>query len=105
VTLALAAGASAAGKAHVWVSSQNPLVVRGAGFDARERVTVSVEARYVARRRAVSATAAGTFAVRFPATSIADACGVVFVRAIRANGTYVTWKRVTDCAGLQPVDK
>jgi hypothetical protein len=106
VMLALATGAfAAAGKARVWVSSQQPLVVRGAGFNAQERVTVSVSARDLSTRKVVWATATGTLTARFPTASIDGACGAVFVRALRANGTYVTWKRVTDCAGLQPVDK
>jgi hypothetical protein len=103
--LVLVTGASAAGKARVWLSSQQPLVVRGASFDARERVSVTVTAGDLSRHRAVSATAAGAIVVRFTGTSVTDACTPVFVRAVGAHGTYATWKRVTDCAPLQPLDK
>jgi hypothetical protein len=103
--LIVAAGASAATKARVWVSSQEPLVVRGVGFDPQERVTVSVTGRDLSTRRAVSATSTGAFVVRFPGTSVVGECGTLFVRAVGAHGTYAVWKRVTECAALQPVDQ
>ncbi|HEY3182774.1 MAG TPA: hypothetical protein VGJ77_08075 [Gaiellaceae bacterium] len=103
--LVVVTGASAVGKARVWLSSQQPLVVRGTGFEARERVSVTVAAGDLSRHRAVSATATGAFVVRFTGTSVDDACAPVSVRAVGAHGTYATWKRVTDCAPLQPFDR
>src|SRR5881397_698353 len=105
LALALAAGASAAGKARVWVGSQHPLVVRGAGFAAYERVTVSVATPDSSARRVASTTQTGAFAARFATTSISDGCGVVFIRAVGAHGATAVWKRVTECAPQQPADK
>jgi hypothetical protein len=67
VGLAIAGSTSGAAsqQARLRVIDASPLVVRGWAFKSHESVRVVYRAR-VARTRTVTATAAGTFVVRFP---------------------------------------
>lgn len=62
----------------------SPLVVRGSGFRANERVTVFLQARENWTRR-TDATSSGSFAMRFP--EAAPVCGGVSAHAFGARGS------------------
>jgi hypothetical protein len=74
--------ASGAGGPRLRIAEPSPLAVRGSGFAALERVTVTAVKPRGTLVRAVVATRAGTFIARFAAS--ADWCGGV--REIRAVG-------------------
>jgi hypothetical protein len=85
VTAAAAAGATERAAApRLGVADERPLTIRGAGFEATERVLVRVAAGRVWTRRVV-ARAAGTFTARF-AETLAD-CQRFTVRAVGDLGS------------------
>lgn len=72
-----------------------PLELRGAHFSPGERVTVTLQLRQLRRARAVSASAAGSFTVRFDPLIAVDPCrGVLVVTAAGSTGTRATYKRI-----------
>jgi hypothetical protein len=98
------AGAQTA-RARVWLSSMQPLVVRGSGFAGGERVHVVVLAggRF---ERTVTASADGGLAVRFPDATV-DRCTGYSVRAVGNQGSRASLlpKIQPACAPLQPADR
>jgi len=78
-------------RARVWLADRSPLVVRGTGFAAAERVTVTVTGagRFV---RTVTATYSGTIVARWTAVPAKAGCAELFIRAAGARGTIVTAK-------------
>lgn len=75
-----------------------PLTLKGVGFAARERIrlTVSLGERVLVRK--LVARSAGTFLVRFPATTYDRCSGQLSVRAVGSRGSRVTWELVPlDC--------
>jgi hypothetical protein len=101
---AVTAGAQAT-RTRVWVSSTEPLVVRGSGFVARERVHVVVTAggRF---ERTATAAADGSLVVRFR-TATVDRCLGYTVRAVGDQGSHatITPKAPPECAPLQPANR
>ena len=90
---AIAPSLSAAGslRARVWVADRSPLVVRGSGFAAAERVKVTVTGagRFV---RAVTASRSGAIVARWTDVPTKASCAALFVTAAGASGTVVTAK-------------
>lgn len=87
----LGAPASTA-RARVWVPDRSPLVVRGAGFAAHERVVVTLSAgtRFV---HTAYTSAVGSFVTRWTSTAAVKAgCNALFVRAAGNRGTVATYK-------------
>lgn len=87
----LAAPASTT-RARLWVPDRSPLVVRGSGFAAHERivVTVTAAARLVHR---VVATRTGSFVTTWTAAaSPKSGCNIAFV--VRATGNRGTFALV-----------
>lgn len=80
-------------KAALALVSKTPITVAGRSFASRERVTVrvSLDGRTIAR--AVVATAAGRFAVRFPKTS-ADECTRVVATAVGSAGSRAATRKI-----------
>ena len=79
-------------RARVWLADRSPLVVRGSGFAAAERVTVTITGagRFV---RTVTATRAGVIIVRWTSSPTAKAsCAVLAIRAAGSRGTVATAK-------------
>ncbi len=79
-------------RARVWVADRSPLVVRGSGFGAAERVTITITGagRYV---RKVTATRSGAIVAHWSTGTNAKAvCSPLFVRAVGARGTTATVK-------------
>ena len=77
---------------RVWVADRSPLVVRGSGFGAAERVSVTITGagRYV---RTITATRSGAIVARWSTeTNAKAACAALFVRAVGARGATATAK-------------
>jgi hypothetical protein len=90
--VAVAPGYARSDAAALRVVDESPLTVRGLGFKARERVTVTETSAAAIQRRTVTATATGSFVVRFTAVT-ADACRGFSVRASGNRGTRALVKR------------
>jgi hypothetical protein len=82
----LGSGAAAAqpGRPTVRLVKGDTLVVRGAGFFARERVHVTVTVNWQ-RTKTTRTSSAGTFTVDFGSTFV-DPCSGVTVKAVGARG-------------------
>jgi hypothetical protein len=100
LALLVPAGATARiARARVWLSAESPLTVRGLGFKAHERVTVTVDAdRNFVRK--VTATATGSFVARWTGSVTGNgACPTILVRAAGDRGSRAVWHSVAnDCA-------
>lgn len=83
-------------RARVWLADRSPLVVRGSGFHAAERVSVTVTGggRFV---RTVTATRSGAIVARWTAVPAKAGCAALFIRAVGADGAVATAK----VAGLE----
>ena len=102
--LALAASTAVAGvQPRITITDTGPLTVRGASFAPGQRVTIVAQAP-LRRVRIVTASATGTFVVRFVALKL-DGCMAYLVRATAGRGVSVVRKVVPMCANLQPVDR
>jgi hypothetical protein len=87
VAVVLGSGSSAetkasAGRARIIPVSQDPLRVKGTGFQPRERVKLAVVDTAVRRR--VTASSRGSFVVGFPGL---DTCDGVTVKAAGSRGS------------------
>jgi hypothetical protein len=96
--LALAAPASASVGTRVWLPSENPIVVRGSGFEPNDRVVVKVTKAKMALRRVVVASAKGTFVTRWT-RGLPTACGSTRVVAKGLSGRRDTWFAAADDCG------
>ncbi len=76
--------------ARVWVADRSPFAVRGSGFKAHERVTVTAVAgqRLV---RTVKAGRGGAFVVRWSGVS-KQGCVLIAIRAVGNRGSVATYK-------------
>lgn len=79
-----ATGAETLARPSLVLVGESPLVLRGSGFKANERVTVFVQAGKKWTRRA-EATSSGSFAMRFP--EAVSACAGVSAQAFGARGS------------------
>ena len=103
VVLSTACGAAAQGeessparKARIEIMRSAPLVIRGSGFESRERVRVLASAAGVQTRR-VQASAAGTFTVELRGLQ-AGRCTALVIQAIGDAGSRAMVDRPTlDC--------
>jgi hypothetical protein len=94
-----AAGATSL-TAHITVPSLSPVAVRGTGFHARERVTVTVSANSM-RRKVVTATRLGAFRATFRGFSIGH-CDVYTARAKGNRGSSAVVRVIPECAPSGP---
>jgi hypothetical protein len=99
-TIASGTAAAATSQARVAVSSTAPATVDGTGFKARERVTVTFVATEM-YRKVVTATARGSFTVKFAAATIRR-CESYFVRAKGNRGSLAIVKVMPECAPPRP---
>lgn len=106
---ALAAPAAlAAGTPQVRLAGNDPAVVRGSGFDARELVTVTVRGGSTRLTARVTTTATGTFTARWAqAAPAATGCrATITVTAVGARGDRAGWKSPHHlCTPIQPIDQ
>ena len=97
VTALLPAAASgSAARAHILLTSQAPVAVRGTGFRPRERVVVTVVTT-TTRTKRVTVSRRGVFSVRFPGISI-ERCEAYEVRARGSRGSSAGFKVLPECA-------
>jgi len=97
VLLVAAPFAYGAPRPQVWIASSDPIVIRATGFHARERVTVSVLAPSMSRKRTIRATRRGAVTVRFLGTTLPTTCGTTVVRAAGASGATAVSKNTEPC--------
>jgi hypothetical protein len=101
IAVALLSAQTASGvqqRTRVAIIDESPLVVRGTGFEAAERVTVTVTHGKVIFRRAAVANAAGVVIARWR-TSLPTSCAPTFVLAVGSEGSRATYRIVVnDCA-------
>jgi hypothetical protein len=87
---------------HLTVPSRSPVVVRGTGFHASERVTVTVTvAAKSTHRKVVTAGARGNIRAAFPGFSIGY-CESYVVRARGNRGSSGVFKVIPECAPSRP---
>lgn len=98
-----AAYAAPARTAHVTITELAPFTVHGSGFVAGERVTITVEAKQRAVRRAMAGVRGG-FTARFATVNLAN-CTPYLVRAVGNRGSVATRKVSPECAApIMPLD-
>lgn len=100
--LALAVpAASANGGARVWISSNQPLVVRGSGFHAGTQVTIVVSKLKQSFRMSMPSSTSGGFTARFGST-LPSRCGTTVVTATASDGQRAISRIVAnDCGGIR----
>ena len=92
-----AAPASPATSPHVAVVDLSPFTIRATHFKPHERVRIVVSAPKTLAPRAVTATATGTFSVRYAEISL-GACAAYTVRATGSLGSRATLRVMPECA-------
>jgi len=92
----------ATAKPRVWISSPDPLTVRGAGFHAREHVKLTVTGNGVSRQRQLTAARTGAFTARFATPFPAKHCFALLVRAAGAAGSRATMKSPPNAIDCPP---
>ncbi len=96
----LPTAAASTAAAHVAVPSRSPVVVRGTGFHANERVTVTVSAKSTHTKR-VTANRLGNFRVTFLGFSLGY-CEIYSVRARGSRGSSAVLNVIPECAPQGP---
>ena len=99
LAFATVAWAATVSKPTVRVTRMSPTVVTGTGFQARERVAVTVSAK-TAQRVVVVANVAGRFVARFAGFTI-PRCTAYAISARGNKGSVASWKVTPDCAAPQ----
>lgn len=91
---AVAAGAAPSSRPHIELTGTQPLSVRGAGFHARERVTVLLhQAEGATRAHHVTTSRAGSFTATFLG-ALLGRCAGVSITAVGAAGDRAMLKRI-----------
>jgi hypothetical protein len=86
------ASAQAIRHGHVRLTGISPAVVRGSGFYARERVTVTIRSTSTVMQKRVRSTTGGAFTVRFGRSAPAPGCAGLAISAVGARGDRADWK-------------
>ena len=94
------AGASTSRTAHITVTSRMPVVVRGTGFWAGERVVVTVSITKTFKKT-VTATRLGAIRARFTGVAIPN-CKFYSVRAKGSRGSTAFLKVMPECPSSGP---
>jgi hypothetical protein len=99
----LVSGPLQAQKPALAVVRTGPLTIKGSGFDASERVRLTLTIRRPRAAVSTRASAAGTFTVRFPPLIAIEPCrGTIIVAASGSAGNHASWKRECRPADPQP---
>ncbi len=99
-----AISSSTQARARVSIVDESPLVVRGTGFKAGERVTVSVSHAKTLFRRVAFAGSSGVLVARWT-RAMPTTCGSTTITAFGSRGTRAVFKTVAnECAPPGPVD-
>jgi len=88
-SVAVGAASAAPRRPSIALVTERPLVVRGSGFQARERVRVAATAH---RTRTVSTSRSGSFRVRLLPSWPAASCSALVLRARGARGELAVLK-------------
>ena len=96
-SLSVGIASASTGKGRLMVVGTHPVVVRGSHFQPRERVRVRVTTQDDSVVRIATASAAGTFVLRFPGLSL-PGCPTYAIRAVGADGSYAVVRVVPECA-------
>jgi hypothetical protein len=99
---AIAPAAWGAARPQVRLSDASPATVAGTGFQARERVVVTVTAGSSRLSKAVVAGANGAFVARFAKAVSASGCGHVVIVAVGVQGDRASWKSAPQSCGTPP---
>jgi len=100
----LLAGPAAAHVAQtkVWIASEQPLKIRGSGFAAADRVTVTVHRGQSVFRKTVTATSTGAFRAVW-VRGLPTVCASTKVLAVGKSGRRATYVIVVnDCPNPPP---
>jgi hypothetical protein len=102
---ALAAPAAAGPRVpRIWLSDRSPVSVTGRGFQAQERVKVTVSESGSRWAKSVVATTAGAFVAHFR-VSVSGRCGsMLVVTAAGSEGSRATWKLMPAEECPPPID-
>jgi hypothetical protein len=98
-----ASPASSHARARISIVDEAPLVVRGVGFKAGERVTVSVAHAKTLFRRVAVAGSTGVLMARWT-RSMPTTCGSTTITALGSKGTRVVYKSVANDCAQGPAD-
>ncbi len=96
----LPTAAASTGAAHITVPSRSPVAVRGTGFRANERVTVTVSAKSTHTTR-VTTNRLGNFRATFRGFSLGY-CEIYSVRARGSRGSSAVLNVIPECAPQGP---
>jgi hypothetical protein len=95
LVLPTASSAISSRTAHITITSRSPVVVRGAGFQPSERVTVSVSAK-VTYKKVVIASSLGGFRAMFRGKTIGS-CQFYSAQARGNRGSLASLKVIAEC--------
>lgn len=98
VLLLVAPAAAQTVQTRVWVAQEQPLRVRGNGFAAADRVTVTVRRGNAVFRKMVVATRTGTFRAAW-LRGLPIVCANTTVVAVGSSGRRATARTVVDDCG------
>lgn len=85
-------------RTRIYIADESPLVVRGTGFKAAERVRVTVTHGKTIFTRVTYARATGVVVARWTA-SMPTTCASTFVLAVGSEGSRASYRNVAnDCA-------
>jgi hypothetical protein len=105
------AGASSArplAAPRVWVADRSPIVVAASGFGSRQPVALTLTAGGTRYTKTVKSTTAGRARAQWAGSIRIDACHLVIVTAVAANGRRATYKSPRggiECAPIQPISQ
>ena len=102
---AIAPAAWGAARPQVRLMGASPATVAGSGFQAQERVVVSVSTTSTHLSKTLLASERGAFVARFAKAVSATGCGRIAIVAVGAGGDRAAWKSAPQSCGTpqQPV--
>ncbi len=93
---------------RVWVADRSPIVVAASGFGSRQPVALTLIAGGTRYARTVKSTTAGRVRTQWSGSIRIDACHLVIVTAVEANGRRATYKSPrggVECTPIQPISQ
>jgi hypothetical protein len=93
---------------RVWVADRSPIVVAASGFGSRQPVALTLTAGGARYARTVTSTATGRVRAQWTGSIRIDACHLVIVTAVAADGRRATYKSPrggVECTPIQPISQ
>lgn len=106
--LARATSAHPLATPRVWVADRSPIVVAASGFGSRQPVALTLVAGGTRYAKTVKSTTAGRARAQWAGSIRIDACHLVIVTAVAANGRRATYKSPrggVECTPIQPISQ